>query len=145
MNVLILCVPIFGDTTGETTTRLPAAKSPSSVEILFANPNGHGTYSPNGTRFTLSYRLTGSPSGDTNTAEFNGAPPAVCATMPNITCACEICTCSPNGPGFTLSYRLTGSPSGDTNPAEFNGAPPAVCATMPNSTCACAARARLST
>src|ERR1035437_7447653 len=47
MNVPILCVPIFGDTTGETTTRWPAAKSPRSVEILFANPNGHGTYSPN--------------------------------------------------------------------------------------------------
>src|ERR1035441_9227793 len=88
MNVPILCVPFLGDTTGETTTRLPAAKSPSSAEILFATPHRHGTYSPHGTRFTLSSRLTASPPGDTRTAEFNGAPPAVWATMPNSTCAC---------------------------------------------------------
>src|ERR1035438_9339970 len=73
MKVPIMCVPSFCapgpcETTGETTTRWPAAKSPISVEILLANPNGHGTNSPNGTRFTLSYRLTGSPSGETSTA-----------------------------------------------------------------------------
>src|ERR1035437_5629658 len=58
----------------------------SAVEILFGTPNGHGTNSPNGTRFTLSYRLTGTPSGDTSAAEFSGAPPGVWATMTSRTC-----------------------------------------------------------
>src|SRR5674476_1232684 len=70
MNVPILWVP-----TGETTTRLPAAKSPSSVEILFANPNGHGTNSPNGTRFTLSYRLLGIVAHTPGGAPLNSAAP----------------------------------------------------------------------